>query len=77
VHPLTRANYLASPPLVVVYALAGTVGSSHNHFRFVKESQVLSQKDVIMLLYIYLDFVRCRALIYIFVLFGFLPSGRY
>uniref|UniRef100_A0ACD5VDQ3 Uncharacterized protein n=1 Tax=Avena sativa TaxID=4498 RepID=A0ACD5VDQ3_AVESA len=25
VHPLTRANYLASPPLVVVYALAGTV----------------------------------------------------
>ncbi|KAG5245485.1 aconitate hydratase family protein [Salix suchowensis] len=26
VHPLTRANYLASPPLVVAYALAGTVG---------------------------------------------------
>jgi aconitate hydratase A / 2-methylisocitrate dehydratase len=25
VHPLVRANYLASPPLVVVYALAGTV----------------------------------------------------
>lgn len=25
VHSLTRANYLASPPLVVVYALAGTV----------------------------------------------------
>eukprot|EP00274_Cyanoptyche_gloeocystis_P008405 CAMPEP_0196659328 /NCGR_PEP_ID=MMETSP1086-20130531/34369_1 /TAXON_ID=77921 /ORGANISM="Cyanoptyche gloeocystis , Strain SAG4.97" /LENGTH=894 /DNA_ID=CAMNT_0041993261 /DNA_START=46 /DNA_END=2730 /DNA_ORIENTATION=- len=25
VHPLTRANYLASPPLVVVYALAGSV----------------------------------------------------
>uniref|UniRef100_A0A453Q450 Aconitate hydratase n=1 Tax=Aegilops tauschii subsp. strangulata TaxID=200361 RepID=A0A453Q450_AEGTS len=25
VHPLTRANYLASPPLVVAYALAGTV----------------------------------------------------
>jgi aconitate hydratase len=24
VHPLTRANYLASPPLVVAYALAGT-----------------------------------------------------
>ena len=24
VHPLTRANYLASPPLVVVYAIAGT-----------------------------------------------------
>jgi len=23
VHPLTRANYLASPPLVVAYALAG------------------------------------------------------
>ena len=25
VHPLTRANYLASPPLVVAYALAGRV----------------------------------------------------
>lgn len=27
IHPLTRANYLASPPLVVAYALAGTVCS--------------------------------------------------
>lgn len=27
IHPLTRANYLASPPLVVVYALAGTVST--------------------------------------------------
>ena len=26
VHPLTRANYLASPPLVVAYALAGRAG---------------------------------------------------
>jgi aconitate hydratase len=26
VHPLLRANFLASPPLVVAYALAGTVG---------------------------------------------------
>lgn len=25
VHPNTRANYLASPPLVVAYALAGKV----------------------------------------------------
>jgi aconitate hydratase len=25
IHPLTRANYLASPPLVVAYALAGTI----------------------------------------------------
>lgn len=25
VHPLTQANYLASPPLCVAYALAGTV----------------------------------------------------
>ena len=25
VHPLTRANYLGSPPLVVAYALAGTI----------------------------------------------------
>ncbi len=27
VHPSTRANYLASPPLVVAYALAGTVNT--------------------------------------------------
>lgn len=25
IHPLTRANYLASPPLVIAYALAGRV----------------------------------------------------
>ena len=24
IHPLTRANYLASPPLVIGYAIAGT-----------------------------------------------------
>ncbi len=28
VHPSTRANYLASPPLVVAYALAGTVDTN-------------------------------------------------
>ena len=28
VHPSTRANYLASPPLVVAYALAGRVDIS-------------------------------------------------
>lgn len=32
VHPLTRANYLASPPLVVAYALAGTVCFNKFHF---------------------------------------------
>ncbi|RDY08970.1 putative aconitate hydratase, cytoplasmic, partial [Mucuna pruriens] len=30
IHPLTRANYLASPALVVVYALAGTVDIDFN-----------------------------------------------
>jgi aconitate hydratase len=25
IHPLIKANYLASPPLVVIYALAGKV----------------------------------------------------
>ncbi|GAB4825168.1 hypothetical protein Ancab_008043 [Ancistrocladus abbreviatus] len=30
VHPLTRANYLASPPLVVAFALAGTVDIDFN-----------------------------------------------
>lgn len=31
VHPLVKANYLASPPLVVAYALAGTVDIDLNH----------------------------------------------
>lgn len=32
VHPLTRANYLASPPLVVAYALAGTVSTCNSSY---------------------------------------------
>ncbi|CAH8274193.1 unnamed protein product [Arabidopsis lyrata] len=32
VHPLTRANYLASPPLVVAYALAGTGKMANKYF---------------------------------------------
>lgn len=28
IHPLTRANYIASPPLVVAYALAGNVSGN-------------------------------------------------
>ena len=31
IHALTRANYLASPPLVVVYALAGTINIDLEH----------------------------------------------
>ena len=34
VHPLTRANYLASPPLVVAYALAGTVSMNEIMYAF-------------------------------------------
>lgn len=34
VHPLTRANYLASPPLVVAYALAGTVSNIFSGLNF-------------------------------------------
>ncbi|HXF03946.1 MAG TPA: aconitate hydratase AcnA [Blastocatellia bacterium] len=47
VHPFVRANYLASPPLVVAYALAGTVDidlvrepvgyDSHGHPIFLKD----------------------------------------
>ena len=38
VHPLTRANYLASPPLVVAYALAGTVLNLYSmYFFFLKK----------------------------------------
>lgn len=35
VHPLTRANYLASPPLVVAYALAGTVCGDVEYYNYV------------------------------------------
>jgi aconitate hydratase len=31
VHPLVKANFLASPPLVVAYALAGTVDIDLNN----------------------------------------------
>jgi len=31
IHPLTRANYLASPPLVIAYALAGTLDVDLSH----------------------------------------------
>ncbi|WP_018663557.1 aconitate hydratase AcnA [Heyndrickxia acidiproducens] len=31
IHPLVKANYLASPPLVVAYALAGTVNTDLNN----------------------------------------------
>ncbi|MFT8871247.1 MAG: aconitate hydratase AcnA [Sporolactobacillus sp.] len=34
IHPLVRANYLASPPLVVAYALAGTVHFDLTHDAF-------------------------------------------
>ncbi|CAI5971506.1 unnamed protein product [Closterium sp. NIES-65] len=39
VHPLFRANYLASPPLVVAYALAGTVNKNF------EEESIGSDKD--------------------------------
>jgi hypothetical protein len=42
VHPLTRANYLASPPLVVAYAFAGTVGQSSHFFSGSNFSVVIS-----------------------------------
>lgn len=31
IHPLVKANYLASPPLVVAYALAGTINIDFSH----------------------------------------------
>lgn len=53
VHPLTRANYLASPPLVVAYAIAGTVSYTDSilftyHFTvfFPYPTSVLLEKKV-------------------------------
>lgn len=39
IHPLIRANYLASPPLVVAFALAGTVHFDMQHDSFGKDSE--------------------------------------
>ncbi|RYL90325.1 aconitate hydratase AcnA [Sporolactobacillus sp. THM7-4] len=39
IHPLIRANYLASPPLVVAFALAGTVHFDMMHDSFGKDKE--------------------------------------
>ena len=39
IHPLVRANYLASPPLVVAYALAGTVDIDLAHDSLGEDAQ--------------------------------------
>jgi aconitate hydratase len=48
VHPYTRANYLASPPLVVAYALAGTVDIDLNNepLGTGKDGQPVYLKDI-------------------------------
>jgi aconitate hydratase len=45
VHPLTRANYLASPPLVVAFALAGNVNFDFETQSLGKDSE---GKDVFL-----------------------------
>jgi aconitate hydratase len=37
VHPLTKANFLASPPLVVAFAIAGTVNIDFEHEPIAKD----------------------------------------
>lgn len=48
VHPLTRANYLASPPLVVAYALAGMVDIDFEkeHIGIGKDGKSVYLKDL-------------------------------
>jgi len=48
VHPLVKANYLASPPLVVAYALAGTVDIDLNNepLGMDKDNQPVYLKDL-------------------------------
>ncbi len=45
INPLVKANYLASPPLVVAYAIAGTVDIDLNHEALGKDKQ---GKDVFL-----------------------------
>jgi aconitate hydratase len=48
VHPLTRVNYLASPPLVVAYALAGTVDIdlSEDPIGYDRDNNPITLKDI-------------------------------
>lgn len=48
IHPLTKANYLASPPLVVAYALAGTVNINlmEEAFSTDKKGNAVYLKDI-------------------------------
>ena len=46
VHPITRANYLASPPLVVLYALTGTVDFDWNSPIGVVDGKEIFVKDI-------------------------------
>ena len=47
VHPLVKANYLASPPLVVAYALAGTVDIDLQKIHSVKIKMVTKYSSLI------------------------------
>lgn len=48
IHPKVKANYLASPPLVVAYALAGTVDIDFHHepIGFDDENQPIYLRDI-------------------------------
>lgn len=48
VHPMTKANYLASPPLVVAYALAGTmnINIDHDAIGVSKDGKQVFLKDI-------------------------------
>jgi aconitate hydratase len=48
VHPQTQMNYLASPPLVVIYALAGTtvIDISRDPIAYTKDQQPIFLKDL-------------------------------
>ncbi|XP_074332873.1 aconitate hydratase, cytoplasmic-like isoform X2 [Apium graveolens] len=50
VHPLTRANYLASPPLVVAYALASTMAGFALYRKYISQFKkmlnIISRKFV-------------------------------
>ena len=47
VHPLVKANYLASPPLVVAYALAGTVDVDLQKIHSVKTKMATKYSSLI------------------------------
>jgi len=60
INPLTRANYLASPPFVIAYALAGTVLIDFENEPIGEFSVCICIQYVSIKIYIYIHCVHIK-----------------